>query len=248
MKRHSTILFLSTLCLSTSHAIPAWVKSNPEKLNGSTYTVNCYGEGPALDIARNQAKDSCLSSASKQARNQFKVKTLTVETETSVGLHQEVETDSQVTGLVCNPLNEYVQESDSQFKVWIQCRFDLALIKFRPSLDGNNVTPTTSDDSVKNRKELSSVKSKRVSAGRNITSSERGTLTISSVPKCTSIIIEGKRPRVESCIENPLSIVVFEGDRKIIVRADGYQPKTVILSDSLKPNETVQIILEENQK
>lgn len=247
MKNYATILPL-ILYFSLAQATPAWVKSNPEKLAGSIYTVICYGEGPALDIARNQAKDSCLSSASRQAKNIFKVKTLTVETETAVGLHQEVESDVQISGLTCNPLNEDIQELDSQFKIWIQCKFDLSLAKIESQQIKPDAELTNNADSIKNRNELSKLKSKTTSRSHNITSAERKVLTISSVPQCTSLLIEGKSPRVQTCTENPLSVVLNDGDRRIIVRADGYQPKTVVLSDSLKPNDTVQIVLEENQK
>lgn len=247
VKNYSTI-FPLIFYFSLAQATPAWVKSNPEKLNGSIYTVSCYGEGPALDIARNQAKDSCLSSALRQAKTVFKVKTLTVETETAVGLHQEVESELQISGLTCKPINEDIQESDSQVKIWIQCRFDLSLAK----IEGNSAKKETQSldfgDSVKNRKELSKLKSKANPRSHNISSAERKVLTISSVPQCTSLLIEGKSPRVQACTENPLSVVLNEGDLRIIVRAAGYQPKTVVLSDSIKPNDTVQIVLEENQK
>lgn len=201
---------------------PDWTKSTNEKLVGSLYTISCYGEGPALDIARHEAKKDCLIAASRQANSTFKIKTLSVETETSAGLHQEVESNSQITGLVCIPKKEDIEQLSSQFKVWIQCEFDLSKIKVENYLQENKTNKPNS----------------------NIRSKEKDILTIYSIPRCTSIIIEGKKPRVLPCNHNPISIVTMSDDKTILIRADGYRPKEINLSEVVNKKNSIQVILE----
>lgn len=239
------ILYLFPVA-SVALATPSWVKSNSEHLSGNIYTTTCSGEAPALDLARTEAKNGCLASATRQVRNHYKIKTVTVETETSVGLHQEVESNLQVSGLSCEPLNEEVESTDSQFKVWIQCKFDLAKAKTSEVAE-TKPAATSSSDTVQNRQELSAVSAHAIEEqSRQISSSENRILTISSIPQCTSILIEGARPRVESCKENPLSVNLFQGDTAITVRADKYRPKIIQLKDGSQISTSVQVILEAN--
>lgn len=224
MKKYSIGLIILISCFSRIHAKSDWAKSNNENLVGSLYTVSCYGEGPALDIARHQAKNDCLIAASRQVNSTYKIKTLSVETETYAGLHQEVESNSRITGLICIPKKEDIEELGSQFKVWIQCEFNLSKIKIENALQENETTKATA----------------------SIKSSEKEILSIYSVPKCTSIIIEGKKPRILPCNHNPISIVTMPEDKTILIRADGYRPKTINLSELVNRKDSIRVILEGN--
>jgi hypothetical protein len=46
------------------YAVPDWAKKQGSSLHGSTYRAVCSGEGPAVDIARTEAIQSCKASAS----------------------------------------------------------------------------------------------------------------------------------------------------------------------------------------
>lgn len=238
------LLFISA---QKTFAIPDWVKLSSEKLNGKIYVVTCYGEGPALEIARNQAKDGCLSSASRQVITQFNVKTLTVETETSVGLHQEVSSDQLVSGLSCRVNKEEIVQSESQFKIWIQCEYDLSKAKSESTQPVITKATANSGDPISNRKELKEIKVKSIQTNsKNIFSNGNRTLIIKSIPQCESVLVEGTQPRIKVCSNNPTSITLLKGDARLIVRAKNYQPKVIQLNSESTRLTTVEVILEEN--
>lgn len=101
---------ISAIAFST-WAEPSWV--NTYKLDGSRLTVACAGEGPAADIARKIAMDSCRSSAADQLRTNIKVQSKSIETESQVGLHQEVSSEQEFENLNCKPIDQSQEKSDT---------------------------------------------------------------------------------------------------------------------------------------
>src|SRR4051794_19932276 len=121
-----TVWIVSLPFLSNAHAdIPEWAKNNSQKLSGSKYQIACSGEGPSVDIARREARESCQSSASQQiAATNIRVKSLSVETEREVAFHREVSEEMTYPGLTCLPGREQIEDHDRHFKVWTECLFD----------------------------------------------------------------------------------------------------------------------------
>lgn len=217
--------------VGASAKVPTWAASNSTKLNGSLLTTVCHGIGPSVDIARSEALASCQLSASQFFKSKIKVKTLTIETEKSVGFHQEVSSDDELSNLVCSPARNEIEELDSQYSVWIECKFDTSKTQSKPieAISGNEP---------KENNNLSYNKPSKV-----ITSSLTKTIFLSTIPKCESIIIKGDRPRTIDCKSNPIELSLYNSDIEMIIRAKNYKPKTLGLK-SRSNNENLQVLLD----
>src|SRR5688572_11478500 len=100
--------------------MPPWAKENTQVLNGKVYTVVCSGEGPSADIARGEALNSCRSLAARQLHSDLKVKVLSLETEKDIAFHQEISSEGQYSGLLCNPQNESIEEENGHITAWLK--------------------------------------------------------------------------------------------------------------------------------
>lgn len=217
--------------------MPTWAKKNATKKIGSNLTSACEGTGPSASLARKEAITNCQVVARQFLDGEIKVKSLSVETESSVGFHQEVQESGVVKNLVCDPQKEETSEKDDQFQVWIQCRFDLA--KATVANDPDKATPTKLDSASVNG--LASSKPS-ASVPADI---DHQLIFIEVVPQCESVIIRGKKPRTISCDTNPLRISLDGSEEEMLVRAKGYQPKTVLIQKG-GVRETLRIFLDRN--
>jgi hypothetical protein len=169
--------------------------------------------------------------------SEIKVKSLTVETESSVGFHQEVQESGVIKNLVCDPKKEETSEKDGQFQVWIQCAFDLSKAKVAKDADKNS--PSKSDGAVVNG--LASSKPSEFEAADK----DHQLIFLEVVPQCESVIVRGKKPRTISCDTNPLRISLDGSEEELIVRAKGYQPKTISIQKG-GVRETLRVFLDRN--
>jgi hypothetical protein len=219
--------------------VPEWAKKNTQRLSGKVFVTTCSGTGPSLDTARRDALDSCRLSARQQLATNIKVRSLTVQSEASAGFHEEVSENVQYEGLVCIPLRDEVEETDGTFRVWTQCRFDLSKVNIRPEKD-----PEQPRKKAHSAKELGKLRSVDVSK-METHFSDNFTLTVSVVPKCDSLIVRGEKPRQVPCTTNPMRVVLYESDKEILVRAAGYQPKTISVENG-RDNAIIQVLLDKN--
>lgn len=225
-------IMASAFAFSISHAkVPTWATSNSTKLTGSSLRTTCHGEGPSVDIARGEALKSCQLSAAQFFKSKIKIKSLSVETEKSVGFHQEVSSDDELSNLICDPLKDELEEKDSQYSIWIECKFDLERVQTKP------VKKMADTDLARDNNLAYSKPTKAVVADSN------KIIFLSTVPMCESIIIKGNRPRTIECRSNPVEINLFDVDTEAIIRAKNYKPKTIRL-ENRTDNETVQILLD----
>lgn len=214
--------------------IPSWAKNNSTRRTGENLITVCNGTGPSLDTARSSALKSCQLSASQFFAKHVSIKSVSVETEKSVGFHEEVSSHEIIEGLLCNPQRDEINEYESQFSVWIECQFNLKNVKIM-SVDkntinqNNNTLDRLKDRALSTRDEPSLVKK----------------VTVVSIPKCSSIIVRGSKSRQINCTSNPIQIPLEDDDREIIVRANGYLPKTIDLSEG-RNDEFLQVFLENN--
>ncbi len=222
------ILFLS---IQANAKIPDWAARNSTKLNGQILTTVCHGTGPSLDIARSEALKSCQVNAGQFFRSKIKIKSLSIETEKSVGFHQEIASADEIEGLSCDPQRDQIEESESQFNIWVECRFDLKRVTISP-IDEKSTSP---DNSKLGTLEPSKVNSIKDIQGKYI--------IISTVPKCESVIIKGIASRTIQCSQNPLKIQLKDSDDSILIRAKGYKPKTV-KAKGINSNDTIQVLLD----
>lgn len=227
------IFFMALLyvVVTANAKIPDWATNNSTKLSGSMLTTVCYGIGPTLDIARADAINSCQLSASQFFNARINIKSLTVESEKSIGYHQEISSDEILDGLVCNPMRDQVEELESQFKIWIQCEFDLKKVRVESK-------PL---DLEKMQKDNINLEANHIKIKKKDFVIKR--VYLSSVPKCESVLITGARSRAINCNKNPLEIEIFDGDSIAIVRTTNFKPKEISLNERVN-NETIQVLLD----
>ena len=218
---------------------PEWAKQNTQVLSGKSFITTCSGTGPSLDTARREALDSCRLSARQQLASNIEVRSLTIQSENSAGFHEEVLENARYERLVCVPSKDEVEETDGGYRVWMQCRFDLSKVKIKQP--EKSIEPESSPRSSTSLGTLQSVSA----SVRGLHDAGNFTLVISVVPKCDSLLIRGKKPRQVACDSNPMKVVLDSTDKTILVRAAGFQSKTIAI-ESEKANANIQVLLDKN--
>lgn len=237
------IFILSLVTAGSTFATPPWAKENTQARAGNIFTVVCSGNGPSVDLARREALSSCKSTAKNEISTPVEFKAVTILTEKDLAYHEQTTEHVSVTGLDCVPQKDLVEEEPTgESKVWVKCRFDLSKAKIVP----RNEEPQEKDDQPVGKGKvdpnLSAIENRgEVKRGRYL-ASEKRPLSLASVPPCEDLLIKGGTPRVIRCDKNPMLITVSETDREILVRAHGYQPKTIRMGKEV--GENVQVILD----
>jgi hypothetical protein len=186
---------------------PSWAVTDSERVVGHFYRAACSGEGPSVGLARQEAIDSCRVSAAQYLPSEIAVKSVSVTSESDEAYHQEVSHRASISGLVCDPKHEKIEETDAKVKVWVLCEFDLSRARAVP----------------KSLEELLAARPKAGSADRRV-------LTLAVVPLCSSLIVSGRSPaRIVRCDRNPVSLLLEPGDSEVLVRAKGRIPKTLLI-------------------
>lgn len=199
-------------------AMPSWAKQGGQRLNGSIYEVICSGRGPDIDLARSEAMRACSLFAAREVPGSVQVRSLTVESERSVGFHEELSENLTLTGLICRPQREEVEESRGELTLWLQCEFDLS--KARVTDKGAS---EESAEAVADRESPRSPSRPTARSGRRL-------IAMTTVPTCDTILVRGAHPRVVECDGDPVTLVIGPEDRQLIVRARDYQPESLNLS------------------
>lgn len=247
---HSILCALAALIMLGGVAqakVPEWAKKNAHSVNGRILKTVCSGTGPSIDIARKEALESCRLTARQQLTTNIKVRSLTIQTEKSSGFHEEISENTQYTGLNCNPEKDEVIEREGSYQVWMKCRFNLSQVKVVPATTEeirSNPKPQN-DETVSNGSTLKELRTRPQSVGtEKIVRDDRRNLSIASIPRCESLMIRGQKPRVIDCKNNPVTVVLDGGDDEIIVRAEGYEPKRILLNKEGKTHESIQVTLD----
>lgn len=188
---HMKICRYFLLCLVTQSAFAA------------TVSIQCRGEGPSLDIARQDADRICLNSMATRLESDIDVKGMSVETEKDTAYHSEITRTGYYEGLSCTPSGEKIEETADQVIVRYTCQYDLSKVK-RITKPYNRMP-------------------KAYKATQMV--------AIATVPRCESILVRGLTPRVVQCLANPVMFQMKDTDESITVRAANYLPKTVQKGD-----------------
>jgi len=245
MKKAALIpfIFLST---TSAYGMPSWAKNHSQSLNGNIYKVICSGQGPAIDLARAEAVQSCKSSAAQILTKNTKVRSLSVETEAGVSYHQQIEENESYKNLTCTPEREEIEDAGyGSTVIWLLCRFDLS--KAIAGAESNNQDKDTmkSDGKLQdqNLSDMSEKTFKQKAAKQE--SKLNKTLNVISLPGCTDLLVKGGRARSIPCVSNPTQVTIFPEDESILVRSTGFVPKEIKLKQkSWENHESVQVILE----
>ena len=229
------ISLITGISIQSFSDVPVWARKDTIKKDGSILTSVCQGIGPSQTIARKDAINNCIVTARQFLNGELKIKTLSTETEKSVGFHQEIEESSSIANLICEPKKDEIIEKDSQFQVWIKCQFDLRAVVHTSKSEVVDLNKPAVPDKLITVKVNPAVKLE----------SDNFEISLVVVPQCESVLVRGKKPRSVSCDTNPLKIIADDLDTELIVRAKGFQSKTVKISSEVK-NGTIQIFLERN--
>lgn len=207
-------------------APPAWAVRNTQRIQGNFYHVVCSGIGPSISLARQDAIDGCKSSAAQQLEAEVLVKSMSVISEREGAYQQEVSHSSRVTGLVCVPRREEIEETEARVRLWVLCEFDLSKARAIRELSAEG-GPADSRWAGQGRTDSSQV------------------LTLAVVPRCTDLLIRGRGPaRVIRCDRNPISIVLGPSDREVLVRSTGRMPKSIPLKTARGAREYTKVVLD----
>jgi len=199
-----TVLFVSAVVFGQ----PDWAKKDTFKMvSKNELEVVCQASGPSVQDARARAITDCTSTASQYLSQNINFKSLTVETETDVAVHNQVSYENKIKNLTCKPLNESIEEKEAGFEVWIRCSYSLGQAK---------VDSSGGDKGDSNLIEAN-------------TKSKPYRISISSVPPCNSILVQGTLTKTFPCKSNPTVITATANDKALIVRANGKKPKTISL-------------------
>jgi hypothetical protein len=242
-----TFLFLSVTALA---APPGWVHQNGIQQNGSILVVVSTGVGPSLDLARRSAIDQAKGTAADQANGSANIQSLSIEMEKTASFHSEVSSAKKVEGLTCKPLNEYSENKDDIYSVWIKCQFDLKKARVQvvdKESARSEVTPGSKKDVTSGFEIVGGHMSTPAPEVPKATHGEDQHLILSVVPSCDSILIRGKQSRTIFCKENPMTILVLPTDGEIIIRGpSGFAPKHLKVHDDGKgrESESMEVYLE----
>lgn len=231
------------ICLFSFPAWPTpdWAKGDSFVRNGKILTVICKGEAPlgASDVAHKLALQECRNSAISQLQTDFSQKSLTIETEQDVSFHSETATDQNYSGIDCDLLKNQIEDSKEEgiTRAFIRCRFDLSKAKVAtklnaetPSQQGEKLVSNITEDKVESN----------FAPDQKVERSNRQQLTISSIPKCDSILFKGSG-RFVKCGSNPITVLVFPDDTEIIIRKKGFKPKHIELTKDRKTKQSKEI-------
>ncbi|OQW48518.1 MAG: hypothetical protein A4S09_04895 [Proteobacteria bacterium SG_bin7] len=232
MSRLVVVLFILSSLPAWSKT-PSWVK-DATKRNGSQFTTVCSGIGPSIDSARGEAIASCRASAIDETSPTATYKSVTIETDKEVALHNSIESSAEFKNLHCQQLNEQIEELEGQFKIWLKCKFDL-----------NKVVKKETEKSISTRSLIDAEKiQERTIASKEVVPVEesRKSILLSVIPACDELLIKSSFSRIVTCKENPIQLVVTKSDSEIIIRRKGYKPKTLKIKEIMEVEDEAFVI------
>lgn len=257
MKATSLNGVMAAICLllatTAAAEAPEWTRQNGIKQNGSLLTIVSTGTGPSLDLARRSAIDQAKATAADQVNGSAQVQSMSIETEKTASFHSEVSSVKQVEDLVCKALNDYIEDKDGVYTVWLRCEFDLkkARVKAVDEIESQQQKHKGLSNDESSQKSIEAVDRSSSALGPTAGKSSYGedrNLVLSVVPSCESILVRGQRSRTISCKENPVTILVFPTDTELIVRGPaGFAPKHLKVREKrtdAAPTETLEVYLD----
>ena len=234
--------------------LPVWARENTVVQQDRVLKVVCSGRGPSVDQARTYALRNCKSATADFLQNDLTVRGLTVESESGVAIHQEIEGRTHFKGISCKPLQDHVRSlTDGLVEVWLRCEFDLSKVEQTTELKDDVEPQVNSSRGLDPSQKLDLVKQRELNvedgARRAVPASLSTVLDVISIPPCESLIIRGLKSRPIKCSAGGITSATLDaGDFEVVVRAAGYLSKRVRISPGGKRHETVQVILDpENQ-
>lgn len=237
MKLLGLVIFLFS---ASAWSTPDWTKGDSFNRNGKMLTVICKGEAPlgASDLARKQALQECRNSAISQLQTDFSQKSLTIETEQVASFHSETVTNQHYSGVDCDMLKNQIEDSQDEgiTRAFIKCRFDLSKAKVSSNSEKENQTQVSENIVSK----IQETKTEAVNVDKSVERTANQQLTISSIPKCDTIIFKGSSRSIK-CDSNPITVLVFLDDTEIIIRKNGFKPRHISLIKDRKIKKSKEI-------
>lgn len=247
-------LLLGTFALlALTHAADAsppawWADHDTVKKSGSILTVLCRGGGADKSLSYHAAIVQCRAITSEHLRDsEFRIQTLSVETEQNIAYHSEQAMDVAIMGLKTEVEKEFTERDPSgEFVTYLRCKTDLSQGKVK------NIDIQTENKAQAGRV-VQDVESRTINDTsvqnyhRTIIHGEDRLIVLSIIPgPCDSIIIRGKQPRSVRCKESPVNLLLRMGDKQLLIRKSGYKPKTLQVDLSQAADDTIaqEVLLE----
>ncbi|MGE4233199.1 MAG: hypothetical protein AB7F43_07715 [Bacteriovoracia bacterium] len=230
---------------------PPWFSDRGLNRNGNSLTVTCLGSGPAKDIAEKMALDQCRAIASEQIKGySFNINSISIQDNRQSAWHSEVFSNSEVMGLICNPVKEVTEQGNSgEVTSYLMCDFDLNKAKIKVITERKKVDSEQLETSSENKQSFAIPSSIVSFKNENkLVEGNNRQLIITTIPICDDILVRG-RSRSIRCDENPKTILIYPEDKEIIVRLRGYLPKHIELNTSRAPSSipsSLEVYLEKN--
>lgn len=224
------LLLASTLAF----AAPSFLNEKTVK-HGHVLKVSCEGVGPDQSTAKVAALSNCRLVASDFLKQRITVKNTSVQTESDSALHSLVQSEVTTSNFMCKAIKEECEDGDNQSKCYLRCEFDLS----------ETISESSPDKEKTSLENLSEAEDKKIELkSNNSVKSSRRSYSISTIPRCQTILIEGKFSRIVQCSQNPVAVTLEETDRTLVIRADKYKPKTIRVKDLLSDEgEEIQVVL-----
>ncbi|MBK9038020.1 MAG: hypothetical protein IPL83_02475 [Bdellovibrionales bacterium] len=242
--------FTTAVCILFSIAAaatpPDWTRQNGIQQRASILTVVTNGIGPSLDLARRSAIDQAKGTAAEQINGSANIRSMSIETEKTASFHSEVSSTKNVEGLICNPLNEYNEEKEGVYTVWLKCSFDTKKIRVQVINEtevpqGNKNSVASDESSVKSIEVVDRSAPSSGPTASKISYGENRHFLLSVVPSCESILVRGKQSRTIHCKGNPVTVLVLPTDTEIIIRGpSGFAPKHLKVHGKQSGSESIE--------
>lgn len=194
--------------------------------------LSCEGVGPDASVAQVDAIAKCKLLASERMAKTIKIRSTSIETEKDTSYFSSVEAEQRINNLNCEILKSKCNEAGDKFTCKIECKFNLT--KAEVLVDN---TPAN-----KNKKQKEDIESKSVDIVATDIKSDSMLVAFSTVPKCRSIQILGRRPRTVICKTNPIEIVLFSDDELIRFIGDKKREVELTIEDVKERGQNVQVI------
>lgn len=234
----------------TTYASPPtwWSDQDTVKKIGTILTVLCRGSGADKSLSYHAALVQCRAIASEHLRDsEFRIQTLSVETEQTVAYHAEQAMDVAITGLRAEVEQESTkQEPNGEYVSYLRYKADLSQGKVK-NAEQKTESKNQAGSVVQDIESRTLNDTSGQEYHRAITHGADRLIVLSIIPgPCDSIIIRGKQPRSIRCSGSPMIIVLRKGDRFMLIRKSGFRIKQLKIDLDKATDETAvqEVLLE----
>lgn len=224
---------------------PSWYSQSQVVRSHDAVTVSCKGTGGTQELSELEARNRCDSRVALEYRTRVHVRDIAVTTDKDTASHRKVEEDTCVAGVKCIDPFTWSCESKGASTTWRRCTYELSALREGSAEECRqakaNFRSTT--DVLANRSDLRTIEKKIHAVGGAYERTDSYVLNIAVTPKCDDIMVIGSKARRLECRRNPVQMTIQPGDTELIIRSEGYMPKSLELN-GVSEDGKVKVFLE----